>query len=155
VRTHEIGFAGFLVVLAALYAGTALRMPRGDLTYPGPGFFPAAVGIFFVLAALGCLAQAVLSRPSPAPASEGATNRLAAGTVQLLVGLVCYGVLLRWLGFPVAILLFSVLAIRIFGYRRWLPVGIIALLLTAVSYVVFVLWLKVPLPMGLVGALLD
>lgn len=154
MRAYEIGFAGFLVVLAALYGGTALRMPQGDLSYPGPGFFPVAVGVFFILAAFGCLVQALLHGSTAVPHAAGA-GYVSPGTAQLLAGLLGYALTLQALGFPIALFAFTALAIRVFGYRRWLPVGGIALLLTVLSYVMFVSWFKVPLPMGLVGHLLD
>jgi hypothetical protein len=66
-----------------------------------------------------------------------------------------YGLALKPLGFPVAIFLFVLTAMRIFGYRRWLPALAVTAGLAAFSYATFILWLKVPLPMGIVGELLE
>lgn len=154
MKRFEVGFAGFLLLVAVLYGGAALRMPRGDLGYPGPGFFPVVVGAFFVLTALGCLVQSLMAGAS-STADPGGGHRLSAETVQLLLWLLGYAVTLEWLGFPFAIFLFTAAAARIFGWRRWLPVAGLALLLAVVSYVMFVSWLKVPLPMGILDTLLD
>jgi hypothetical protein len=133
----------------------ALGMPRGSLSFPGPGFFPLLVGGFLVLAAGGRLVQACTSGARPpgtdAPPRAPGTRRAAVLTVLL----VAYGLALKPLGFPLAIALFVLAAIRVFGYRRWAAAVAVAVGLTAASYVAFVAWLKVPLPMGVVAGLLD
>jgi hypothetical protein len=48
-----------------------------------------------------------------------------------------------------------VIAIRIFGYRKWFPTLAMAAIIAGISYVSFVLWLKVPLPMGILEDLLG
>ena len=48
-----------------------------------------------------------------------------------------------------------VVAIRIFGYRRWFPALAMAAVIAAISYVSFVLWLKVPLPLGILEEVLG
>jgi hypothetical protein len=50
-----------------------------------------------------------------------------------------------------AVSVLLLLAMRIFGYRRWLRGVLITALIVAVSYVTFVYWLSVPLPRGFLG----
>jgi hypothetical protein len=160
VKAHDILFAGLVLAAGLVYEAMALWMPRGRIGQPGPGFFPMIVGAFLVLTAAGCLLQALLARRTEGPAARtaaepGAANRQLS-RVWLLIGcLVLYGVALQPVGFPVALLLFLVVSIWIFGYRKWLPTLGIAAALTAVSYLVFVVWLKVPLPLGILSDLLD
>lgn len=154
MKIAEVGFAACLVLTAVVYGGVAIRMPRGDLSYPGPGFFPVAVSVFFLLTALAALLQAIRTTPN-AEVTAPAAPRIYRNTAMLLVWLVAYGVALKPLGFPVSLVVFLAAAIRIFGLRRWFPVLAIAAGLTVISYVAFVEWLKVPIPMGVVGELLD
>jgi hypothetical protein len=86
---------------------------------------------------------------------ESALRRVSGKTVALFGLLLGYGALLKPLGFPIAICLFLLAAIRVFGFRRWAITLFIATGLTVVSYLMFVAWLKVPLPLGIVGDLLD
>jgi len=69
-------------------------------------------------------------------------------TIQLTALMIAYIFALKPLGFPIAICIFLAIAIRIFGYRKWLPALAMAAVITVISYVSFVLWLSVPLPLG-------
>jgi putative tricarboxylic transport membrane protein len=160
MRTYDTLFTGLVLAAGIVYEAMALWMPRGRIGQPGPGFFPMIVGAFLVLTAGGCLVQAFMTRrterliaqPVAAPVSG---NRQVA-RVWLLIGfLVLYAVAVQPVGFPIALMLFLVASIWIFGYRKWLPTLAIAAALTAVSYLTFVVWLKVPLPLGILSDLLD
>jgi putative tricarboxylic transport membrane protein len=160
VRGYETLFAGVILVAGIVYEAMALWMPRGRMGQPGPGFFPIIVGAFLVLTAAACLVQAFMRRRMEpltaqsvvAPASD---NRQFA-RVWLLIGfLVLYAFALQPVGFPIALTLFLVAAIWVFGYRKWLPALGIAAALTVISYLTFVVWLKVPLPLGILSDLLD
>ncbi|MDA8123997.1 MAG: tripartite tricarboxylate transporter TctB family protein [Deltaproteobacteria bacterium] len=151
-------FAGLILAVGLVYEGMALYMPRGGLAQPGPGFFPMIIGIFLVATALGCLLQEILPRKrSEAPAASPLPNRESAApgdrnvtkTFQLLALMIGYTLLLKPLGFLISICTFLVVAIRIFGYRRWLPALAMAVVIAGISYVSFILWLKVPLPLGI------
>jgi len=54
----------------------------------------------------------------------------------------------------VCICIFLLVAIRIFGFRKWSPPWDGGRL-TAVAYVTFVIWLKVPLPLGILDDVLG
>jgi hypothetical protein len=158
VKTVDLAFSGLILALAVAYEVMALWMPQGSLKFPGPGYYPKLVGGFLIAASLGCLVQALLARrhASPAETKETSAPTAVAGTTVALFGLLLgYGALLKPLGFPIAICLFLLAAIRVFGYRRWAITLCIAIGLTAISYLTFVTWLKVPLPLGIVGDLLD
>ena len=158
MRSTDLAFFGFVLLVAIGYEAMALWMPQGSLKFPGPGYYPALVGVFLIAASLGCLIQALLARRSVRPGEpvRGGVPRPMVGKTVALFGLLLgYGFLLTPLGFPIAICLFLLAAIRVFGYRRWTIVVLLALGLTVVSYVTFITWLKVPLPLGVVGDLLD
>ncbi len=155
MRVYESLFAGLVLAVGVVYEVTAWRMPRGRVGYPGPGFFPVIVGAVLILTALACLVQALGARrtgdaEAPAPASR------QTGKIWLLVGfLILYAITVQPVGFPIALMLFMVAAIWVFGYRKWLPAVGIAAALTVISYLTFVLWLKVPLPLGPLADLLE
>lgn len=153
-----------MLAVGVIYEGVALSMPRGSLAYPGPGLFPMLVGGIIIATALGCLLQEIVPRlrtREPAASSlpggnaGAAEERNVSKTVQLTALMVSYIFLLKPLGFPLAICAFLALAIRIFGYRKWLPTLAMAALISGISYVLFVVWLKVPLPMGILEEILG
>lgn len=158
MKLGSIVFAGLILAVGLVYEIMALNMPRGRLSYPGPGFFPLVIGVFLIAMALGCLLQEIFSRKrgavpsaSPLPSQDSAAtdDRNVNKTFQLMALMLGYALVLKPLGFLISICAFLVVAIRIFGYRRWLPALAMAAVIVAVSYVSFVLWLKVPLPMGI------
>lgn len=158
MKTADLAFSGLILALAVGYEVMALWMPQGSLKFPGPGYYPKLVGGFLIAASLGCVIQALLIRRpvcTAEPTSASAPKTVAGTTVALFGLLVGYGALLKPLGFPIAICLFLLAAMRVFGYRRWAITLLIAVGLTVVSYLTFVTWLKVPLPLGIVGDLVD
>lgn len=162
MRASETLFAGLVLAAGIAYEVMAWWMPRGKLGYPGPGFFPVIVGAVLVLTAAACLIQALLIRRPDGPAAAAEeTAALAPGSRQtariwFLIGfLILYAMTVQPLGFPIALTVFLVAAIWVFGYRRWLPALGIAAALTAISYLTFVVWLKVPLPLGILSDILD
>jgi len=162
VRAYETLFAGLVLAAGIVYEVMAWRMPRGRIGQPGPGFFPVIVGTVLVLTAAACLIQAVLIRRSDGSTMKGDEKEAPASgnrqviRIWLLVGfLILYAFALQPVGFPIALTLFLVAAIWVFGYRKWLPALGIAAALTVISYMTFVVWLKVPLPLGILSDLLD
>ncbi len=140
-------------------------MPRGRLSYPGPGLFPMIVGVFLIATALGCLIQEILPRKKTARARRLRPSRTAiqqprraatySKTFQLMALMIGYTLALKPLGFLVC-------HRRLSGGRdphlRLPPVGsrpgngghhrghLLRL---------FVLWLKVPLPLGILEEVLG
>jgi putative tricarboxylic transport membrane protein len=164
VKIGSVVFAGLILAVGLVYGIMAMNMPRGRLSYPGPGLFPMIIGIFLIATALGCFLQEILPRKrgadpsaSPLPNQESAAlgDRKVNKTFQLMALLIGYTLALKQLGFLISICAFLVVAIRIFGYRRWVPALAMAVVIAGISYVSFVLWLKVPLPMGILEEVLG
>jgi putative tricarboxylic transport membrane protein len=165
VKIGSVVFAGLILAIGLVYAIMAMKMPQGRLSYPGPGLFPTVIGIFLIATALGCLLQEILPRkgrsegqsasPLPDQDSAAAGDRNVKKTFQLMTLMIGYTLALKPVGFLISICAFMVVAIRIFGYRRWVPALAMAAVITAISYVSFVLWLKVPLPMGILEEVLG
>jgi putative tricarboxylic transport membrane protein len=153
-------FTGTILVIGVIYWIMALQMPRGSIAYPGPGFYPIVVGGFLVVTAAVCFGislfqakkeKAEMTSGTPEPSKPVDKALAVPPTMQLLALLVFYAGSLPYLGFPLAVSVLLLLAMRIFGYRRWLRGVLITALILAVSYVTFVYWLSVPLPRGFLG----
>ena len=164
MNTGSAVFAGLMLAVGLVYEVMALNMPRGNFAYPGPGLFPMIIGAFMIAMALGCLVQEIVPRMRekkpeafslPGADAADSEERNVAKTFQLTALLIGYILVLKPLGFPIAICAFLAIAIRIFGYRKWLPALAIAAIITVVSYVSFVIWLAVPLPMGILEDVLG
>src|SRR5450759_390807 len=80
VKLGSVVFAGLILAVGLVYEIMALNMPRGRLSYPGPGLFPMIIGVFLIATALGCLLQEILPRKktgegpsaSPLPSQDSA-----------------------------------------------------------------------------------
>jgi hypothetical protein len=160
MKVGSIAFAGVVLLVGVGYEWVALAMPRGSFAFPGPGLFPIIVGGFLIVTALGCVLQELPRRHAatthpPAPEAAVAGERDVKKTYQLTALTIAYILLLKPVGYPICMVAFLAVAIRIFGFRRWLPTVAIAATIAAVSYVSFVIWLKVPLPLGVLQELLD
>jgi putative tricarboxylic transport membrane protein len=155
-----IQFPGAMLAAGAIYEYMALKMPLGNLSMPGAGFYPAIVGAFLVFTALVCLLQELRSPgsvPGTAPSTEGspAARSRVGKTVWLTALMVGYILALKPLGYPVSITAFLVAATRIFGARNWAVAAIVAAILSVASYFVFILWLKVPMPLEILDGILG
>lgn len=157
-------FAGLVLAVGLVYGGMALNMPRGILSYPGPGLFPMIIGVFLITTALGCLLQEILPRkrgvnPSaslpPNLDSAAPGDRNIKKTFQLMALMIGYILVLKTVGFPISIFAFLLVAIRIFGFRRWFPALAMAAVIAVIAYVSFIVWLKVPLPLGILDEVLG
>ncbi len=155
VKAHDIVFTGFILAAGVVYEVMALWMPRGRIGQPGPGYFPVIVGAFLVLTAAGCVIQACLARRPAGAVAPPPASRQIGKVWTLIVCLILYALAVQPVGFPIALLVFLVASMRVFGYQRWPMMLGISAVLTAVSYLTFVVWLKVPLPLGILTDLLD
>jgi putative tricarboxylic transport membrane protein len=141
----DVVAAGGVLLLAAIAAYEAAKLPLGTTGNPGPGFLPwwAAVALGFL--ALLRLGQTRLARP--APDGEGQDRRVAT-VAGLVVALVAYVALVEVLGYPLSTFLLVLVALRLMEPRRWAVTLGIAAAAAIASFVVFAVWLKVPLPPG-------
>jgi len=162
LKEREILFALVILLVGMIYEVMALRMPWGHITYPGPGFYPSLVGVFLLLASGGFvlwrLSKGKALPPAPGPREVNRVDSKTdprGKTLSLIALLLFYVLTLNSLGFLLAMFIFMIFSIRIFGYRRWLSSLGIAIAIVAVSYLSFVVWLKVPLPQGILGDLLE
>ena len=144
-----------LVVLAAslaLFWGT-LGLERHPMVPVGPGFYPRIVlAITAAFALVLVIADLVSGRkrgPAAATTSAPPNYALVLATFGIFAG---YVVLLPWLGFRVATLVFlavmQVALERPSNARGWARVAAVAVIATVATYVAFESYLHVLLPRG-------
>jgi hypothetical protein len=135
-----------VVAASGAYLLSALALPSGTPARPGPGFFPLAIGAFGAVMALVWTASAF--RRSPTAALDHGTSVEGFGRVVATAGaLVGFCVLLSWVGYPVAALVFVVMLLRWLG-AGWRSALVIGVASAAASYYLFGVLLDVPLPRG-------
>lgn len=145
----ERAIALVMLIVGAVYLAQALRMPLGTAARPGPGFYPALVGVFacgvalvLVAMALRGAARAVAGeRPDPATPSG---RRQVALAVALLAS---FCLLLPAIGYPLAALLFVATLLRGLG-TGWSGALIAGVVGAEASYYLFAILLGVTLPRG-------
>lgn len=133
-----------LLVTSATYLFYALRMPLGAAARPGPGFYPAAVGAF------GCGVAIAFRRATVGGRALDTTETLpdAQRRVWLAVAtLAGFTLLMPWIGYPLAALLFVAALLRQLG-AGWGPALLAAVLSAEGSYYLFAILLGVILPPG-------
>ena len=142
VRRGETAVAAVLLAIA-LYVGVeALRMPRGSLALPGPGFFPAGLAVLLGAAALGLLARVGLGLA----ADEEAVALGHGHVVTILASLAGVALLLERLGFLVTLSLFLLVLFRALSPLGWLRSAVAAVATTVAAYLFFHTVLGVSLP---------
>ena len=140
-RRGETAVAAALLALAVYVLVVALRMPRGTLALPGPGFFPAGLAVLLGLAALGLLARVGLGPASDEPVALGRGHVLT--TLGSLAGV---ALLLERLGFLVTLGLFLLVLFRVLSPLGWLRSAVAAVAATVAAYLFFHTVLGVSLP---------
>jgi len=137
-------------LLALLYLAKALTYGRGTLDDPGPGLYPIAVGLLFLIGAIGTAIEASLD------AGRGADDTVAWPTgaaswrmVALIAVSLAYVFLLPWAGHPVAAALVTLVALEVMGLQGW-PLKIVLAAVAGIgSHWLFAVVLGVPLPRGI------
>jgi putative tricarboxylic transport membrane protein len=136
---------------SGLYLVGSLTFPLGSAARPGPGFFPAGIGVFLCAVALLVLIAAFRARPALAPTdSAPAMPRDARMRVIATAGgLAGFCLLLPWIGYPLAAFGFVTLLLKRLGGGQWLGALAVAFISAAASYYLFAVLLGVPLPRGI------
>ncbi|ALV39932.1 hypothetical protein AU252_01105 [Pseudarthrobacter sulfonivorans] len=140
------GCLGFL--LAAGYLIAALNMPQGSPAAPGPGIFPAGVGIAAVVVTLIVIVEALMfsevSESLELP--QGRQRRLL---VQFVGSLVAFVVLLPFLGQYLASSLYVLAVLRTLSTLGWVRSGVYSVLIGGGLSWTFMELLSIRLPGGI------
>ena len=138
----------------------ALALVFFAMTYsyrPAAAFFPRIVTIIVAVLCFYELAMNLRAALAGQLAQRDKSEESAQGIAwyHALLAIVVYCASIYLFGFDLATLLFLIgFPLRV-GYRNWIVILITAIVLTAVVEIGFIRFLHVPLPKGLLGALLG
>jgi putative tricarboxylic transport membrane protein len=144
--------AGLVLLLFGLaVCWQAAQLSIGELSRPGPGFFPIVLAAILVPLAAWAMFEARLLGSETAPAAPAGPARF--GQVALVAGLIlAFAFLLEPLGYVVSMLILMLLLSRLAG-RGWRFSVLLAAVATLLSYVLFDSLLGSPLPEGVLEGL--
>jgi putative tricarboxylic transport membrane protein len=149
--TLRAAAAGAALIGSGLYLWQALRYPVGTIAAPGAGLYPAAVGLFLVLAAATLALQGVRAgRPQPG-AETGDEKPLAGAQTRVATAIVCllgFSAALPWAGYPLSAFALVTALLQRLGGGRWYVAAIGGVVTAGASHYVFSVLLGVPLPRG-------
>lgn len=135
------------VVLALAYLAGARTYSWGTAAQPGPGLYPALVGLLLFVSAT---AVALEAWRQPAELDPGWPIGSARMRVIAMLGPTAgYVALLPYFGHPVAGTLLTLAVLHVMGMRRWPAKIAVALAIGLGSHYVFAKLLGVPLPTGI------
>ena len=145
---------GWLVATATMMAicvfaiWQSLLLSLTDRLGPGPGFFSFWLSLLGVLFA-GLLILDVWRKPVTESDETLFPRGESAFRVMIIIGAVAGATLLMgWVGFELAMLVFIAVLTFALGERRWYAIGLFAIAGSFGVYYVFTRWLDVLLPPG-------
>lgn len=133
-----------LLAIGLLLLATGIQLRYYVRTGPGPGFFPVWIGILLSISCLWALVGSFVHAHDVTPFLPSREAGVRVGLV--LLGLLATWLLLEYLGFRLAILLFALFVPRVLGRQSMLTVVGVAILASFGIGYVFETWLGVYLP---------
>jgi hypothetical protein len=138
-----------LLVAAGYLVGT-LGMPRGTAEHPGPGLWPLAVGVAWIVISVLVIAEAAMSSEVGGEI-ELPTGRERRNVLIFVAVTIAFVVLLPTLGQYIAASLYAVAVIKLLGTMSWPRAVAFGVLLGAGISFAFITLLQIRLPVGLFG----
>ena len=156
-RKMEVVTALVLASLGALVVWDANRLGAGWSDQgPEAGFFPFYVGLFLILAALGTIAYAYLSKEGKANAEKPFVMRSQFKSVlQVFIPTVIYVFLMQLVGIYVALAIYIAGFMMINGGYKLVKALPYACIVPVIIFLMFEIWFLVPLPKGPIEAMLG
>ena len=154
VRTMEIAVASFVFAFGALVVYDSMRLgAKWAEDGPQAGYFPFYIGLILCVASAVTFAGALRNRALAAKAFVGRGQlRLI---MSVLVPLVVYVAVIKFLGIYIASIAFIGWFMRRLGGYSWLKTIAVSLVTMLAFFMMFEVWFKVPLPKGPLEAALG
>ncbi|MBP1730545.1 MAG: Tripartite tricarboxylate transporter TctB family [Deltaproteobacteria bacterium] len=151
MKNREAGMAVFWILLGTTIAVWSSTFPFGNLEDPGPGYFPAAMGI--IIAVIGILLLVQSRKTENANGGAPLTPRASRGpavrrVVLYLAAMTACTVFLEILGFALAMFLMILFMMRTIAPQRWRTAVFYSLVSALGSLFLFKILLKTQLPSG-------
>lgn len=121
---------------------------------PQAGYFPFYIGLLLCVSSLWNFARAFLGKIAAEKRSFVSVTALKL-ILSMLAPTVVYVLLIGWIGFYVASILFIGFFMIWLGKYTWLRSAMVAASVSVATYLLFEVWFRVPLPKGPIEALLG
>ena len=141
-RQGEVGIYVAMILIAGGFAWMALLMPIGDLSLPGPGFFPLGLSALLALTALANLIRVARLRPI----DPAAVVLFEPPVVLAIAAMVLASAAFEWAGFLVTFALFLAVLFRVLAQVSLMRAAVLAIVVTSGAHLLFVRALSVQLP---------
>lgn len=145
--TRITGFVTALLGIGILWEGRHLT--RGNLSHPGPGFFPSLLAILLIILSL------FLMIPKGKKGEEGEAfppwSTFFRQLMPIYVALLAFVGLLEFFGFILLILLLMFFLFVKVSYLKWYTAMLAAFISTGITYFIFGVILKSLFPKGPLG----
>lgn len=147
----RIGRLAVGVVALALSIGylvKALGMPQGTIESPGPGMFPAGVGVGAIIISLIVIIEGLVGAGTRGSMEfpVGFERRQVAIFTGTLVGFV---LVLPLLGMYLSAVLYMVATLKFLGRLSWIRAGVVGTIIAIAVPWIFQTILRIPLPAGI------
>ncbi len=146
-----------IVIVGMLSIGDGLRLvlkkelQTSDVL--GPGFYSVGMGAILIIVGLVYFLterkKAVSGETKALVGQSAETKEYKKTMVGMIVVMIAYILLMDFVGYLLATVVFFFLINRIVGFRSWLTNLGVTALMTAAFYLVFVSWLGIIFPRGL------
>ena len=127
----------------------SVRLSLGSFQRPGPGLFAFLAGALFGLLSLLCFLQSFRGHSEEGKKPFWPNPARGRKMLSVIIALVLYTALMKYLGFALDTLLFLIFLMRRVEPQRWPLVLSVSILGVIVSYGIFQVWLDIPLPRGI------
>jgi putative tricarboxylic transport membrane protein len=141
-------FGAVSLMVAVGYLVEALGMPRGTSQHPGPGQWPLAVGVAWIVISILVIAEAAISTEIGGEI-ELPTGRERRNVLIFLAVTVAFVVVLPVLGQYIAASLYAVAVVKLLSTVSWARAVAYGVLLGAGISFAFITLLQIRLPIGL------
>lgn len=140
----------FWLLFSVITCHQASRLKMGELSQPGPGFFPLSVGLVMGILSLAALFLSIRGREKKALTARHEILRWW-NIVIILGALIAYALSLEKIGFLINTFLLICLLLKVVEPQPW-KTAILGGLITAIaSNLVFNVVLKAQIPSGIFG----
>lgn len=153
MRQGRLIATGAMLAFCLFALWQSLLLPLMDRLGPGPGFFPFWLALIGIVLAIALLVTTFREAADPAdattrilPHGPGAMRCLA-----IVAMLAAVTIVMEYIGFRIAMLIFNAALVIALGDRRWWVIAVFSILGSFGVYYVFTTWLDVLLPVGRFG----
>jgi putative tricarboxylic transport membrane protein len=149
-RRGRMIFGAVSLMVAVGYFVEALGMPRGTTEHPGPGVWPIAVGVAWIVISIVVIAEAAVSSEVSGEI-ELPTGRERRNVLIFVGATVAFVVLLPVLGQYIAASLYAIAVTKLLSTVSWARAVAYGVVLGAGISFAFITLLQIRLPVGLFG----